>query len=110
MTRAARRTIRQARAVSPTSCRISRSRRVGLKGLVRNSAAPEDSESFSRLLGDGAAWGMTIEYAVQPRPEGLAQAFLIAEDFLAGDQAALILGDNLFHGPRLDRALKEPKC
>ena len=68
---------------------------------------PEDSESFSRLLGDGSPWGMSIQYAVQPRPEGLAQAFLIAEDFLAGDQAALILGDNLFYGPRLGRHLSE---
>lgn len=68
---------------------------------------PEDSESFSRLLGDGSPWGMSIAYAVQPRPEGLAQAFLIAEDFLAGDQAALILGDNLFYGPSLGRRLSE---
>ena len=68
---------------------------------------PEDSPAFSRLLGDGAPLGMTIEYAVQPRPEGLAQAFLIAEDFLAGDSAALILGDNLFYGPRLGRRLSE---
>jgi glucose-1-phosphate thymidylyltransferase len=67
----------------------------------------EDSEAFQRLLGDGASWGMRIEYAVQPRPEGLAQAFLIAEDFLAGDGAALILGDNLFYGPRLGRHLSE---
>jgi len=68
---------------------------------------PEDSDSFQRLLGDGTAWGMRIEYAVQPRPEGLAQAFLIAEDFLAGEGAALILGDNLFYGPRLGRHLSE---
>jgi len=68
---------------------------------------PEDSEAFSRLLGGGQPWGMSIRYAVQPRPEGLAQAFLIAEEFLAGDSAALILGDNLFYGPRLGRRLSE---
>ena len=68
---------------------------------------PEDSDSFARLLGDGSDYGMALSYAVQPRPEGLAQAFLIAEDFLDGDAAALILGDNLFYGPRLGRHLAE---
>jgi glucose-1-phosphate thymidylyltransferase len=68
---------------------------------------PEDSESFSRLLGDGSAWGMNISFATQPKPEGLAQAFLIGEKFLDGDSAALILGDNLFYGPSLGRKLAE---
>ena len=66
---------------------------------------PDDSESFSRLLGDGSDLGMTIQYAVQPKPEGLAQAFLIGAEFLDGDQAALILGDNLFYGQGLGRKL-----
>jgi len=68
---------------------------------------PEDSSAFERLLGDGGELGMTIRYAVQPKPEGLAQAFLIAEKFLSGDAAALVLGDNIFHGPGLGTRLRE---
>ena len=67
---------------------------------------PLDHPAFERLLGDGSAWGMQISYAVQPTPDGLAQAFLIAADFLAGCPAALVLGDNLFHGNDLSLQLQ----
>jgi glucose-1-phosphate thymidylyltransferase len=66
---------------------------------------PEDQASFQRLLGDGSELGVAFSYVVQPAPEGLAQAFLLGEDFLAGDAAALVLGDNIFHGPGLGTQL-----
>ena len=59
---------------------------------------PRDRPSFEGLLGEGLSWGIHIQYAIQPSPDGLAQAFLIAEDFIGGSSVALILGDNLFHG------------
>ncbi len=68
---------------------------------------PEDRPAFERLLGDGSAWGMQLSYAVQPKPEGLAQAFLIGADFLDGHGASLVLGDNMFYGAGLSQLVKQ---
>ena len=65
---------------------------------------PQDSEDFKKLLGDGKSLGISISYATQPKPEGIAQAIIIASDFIADDQVALILGDNIFYGPGLGRS------
>ena len=66
---------------------------------------PHEQAMFRQLLGDGEDWGIRLEYAVQPSPDGLAQALIIAEDFLAGDPSCLILGDNIFHGGGLSQVL-----
>ena len=69
-------------------------------------STPQDTPRFEALLGDGSAWGLTIDYCVQPSPDGLAQAFILGRDFLAGAPSALVLGDNIFHGHDLQGLLQ----
>ena len=69
--------------------------------------APEESERFKDLLGDGSKWGINLEYIVQPSPDGLAQAFILGEDFIGNDSVTLILGDNIFYGHDLQKSLME---
>ena len=70
-------------------------------------STPQDTPRFKQLLGDGAGWGMRLDYTVQPSPDGLAQAFILGADFVQGGPSALVLGDNIFYGHELQQVLRE---
>ena len=78
----------------------------GIKDIMIIST-PDDTPRFEALLGDGSQFGISLQYKVQPSPDGLAQAFILGEDFLAGEPGAMVLGDNIFYGRGFGKTLKE---